>query len=100
MSLLACTRVSPTPSRKAHCEWFVTFLKTCWDLPTCDVETIDVFSVHYYECPQHDYLSYFDYNDTSDGHNVKNQLLTLLDDYAADQWPCPGRHPAFMKKTD
>jgi len=83
--------ISPTFGyHDKHCEWFVDFLKACWDLRNastpCDVETIDTFSVHYYQCPQHDHLKYFGYNDTSDSHNVKRQVLTMLDGYGGKDW--------------
>ena len=59
--------------------WFVTFLKTCWELETCDVKTIEVIAMHHYTCFHEEMVDTYDVNSTSSKSFYQNLIKELTD---------------------
>ena len=73
--------VSPSTTMRTNKDqfgWFVTFLKTCWEIDTCDVETIEVIAMHHYTCYQEEMVDTYDVNSTSEKSFYQKLIKELI----------------------
>ena len=59
--------------------WFVTFLKTCHELDTCDVNTIDVIGMHHYACFHAEMADTYDVKSKSEKSFYQKLIKELTD---------------------
>ena len=75
--------VSPSTTMKTNGPnpfgWFVTFLKTCWELDTCDVKTIDVIAMHHYTCFHEEMVDTYDAKSKSEKSFYQKLIQELTD---------------------
>ena len=74
--------VSPSTTMKTSSNqfgWFVNFLKSCWELDSCDVKTIDVIAMHHYTCFHDEMVDTYDVKSTSSKSFYQKLIKELTD---------------------